>query len=605
MKFSQFIIVFSIVLLVCICFFLLYFSISNISSESSIPESEDVVRGALGAKLDTYLTRITPYGFSGAVLVARKEQILLNKGYGLAIRRENIPCTSQTVFSVGSITKQFTAAGIMKLEMMGKLHTSDPISKHLNGVPDDKKNITLHHLLTHTAGIINFTGPDYQAVGREETIRKILAAPLEYKPGERFSYSNAGYSLLAAVLEKVSGESYEEFLNKHIFKPAGMKFTGYRLPNWGERVVAHWYVGDKDNGTPLEKPYPYWNLLGNGGILSTTGDLYKWYLALKGDRILSAEAKKKIFTPFLNDYGYGWDVLKTPHGTLIQHNGGSLLGNSADFRWFVDEDVVIIIFCNQSYGREPLSDIIKDKVAAIVFGEKVEIPPEIDKHLSEPAKLREYEGTYKLETGGELKVREENQCLRVSVEGQAAMACFFFENEKAIELSNKVNALSVKIFKAALQGDFKPFEEILANKEERYERVKELVEMRLKRYLKFMGKIVGVEAVATLPSNFEPGAVETIVRINGEKRDLFFLLIWKDGKNIGVAPAEIPEGVFIPFLPVSPSKFAGYSLPMARNFWIEFARNEQGQVAVLKIITSKGKQIEELKKVAGEENQIN
>ena len=111
----------------------------------------------------------------------------------------------------------------------------------------------MHQLLTHYAG---FTGPDYQPAGRDETVRKILSSPLEFRPGERFSYSNAGYSLLAAILEIVSGESYEEFLNKHLFRPAGMYFTGYRLPNWEEKVVAHWYVGDKDNGTPLEKPYP-------------------------------------------------------------------------------------------------------------------------------------------------------------------------------------------------------------------------------------------------------------------------------------------------------------------------------------------------------------
>ncbi|MCD6192238.1 MAG: serine hydrolase [Candidatus Aminicenantes bacterium] len=135
MKFSHFLIILLVIVLICLFFILIYYTYNN----TTAPETSEVVRGELGVKLDTYLTRSVPYGFSGGVLVAKNEQILLNKGYGLAIRRQRIPCTSQTVFSTGSITKQFTAAGIMKLEMMGKLNTSDPISKYLGDLPDDKR----------------------------------------------------------------------------------------------------------------------------------------------------------------------------------------------------------------------------------------------------------------------------------------------------------------------------------------------------------------------------------------------------------------------------------------------------------------------------------
>jgi CubicO group peptidase (beta-lactamase class C family) len=279
-----------------------------------------VVKGPIARVVDEYLGRIVPYGFSGAVLVAKDDRIILNKGYGMAVRVKNIPNTNATVLNTGSITKQFTAAAIMKLEVQRKLKTSDPITKFFKNVPADKKNITLHHLLTHTSGIVDAVGDDYEVAKRDETTANILKEPLQFTLGKEFSYSNAGYSLLAAVIEKVSGQDYEKFLNEQLFKPAGMHFTGYRIPKWNERVVAHWYVGEKDNGTPLEKPYPYWHVIGNGEILSTTGDLYKWHLALKGDKILSKEAKKKIFTPYLNDYGYGWDVLESGHGLLIQSN---------------------------------------------------------------------------------------------------------------------------------------------------------------------------------------------------------------------------------------------------------------------------------------------
>lgn len=129
-----------------------------------------VVEGELGARLDHYLTQITPFGFSGAVLVASDGEVVLNKGYGMAVKSQGTPNPSQTVFSVGSITKQFTAAAIMKLEMDGKLSPSDLISKYLDGVPDDKSDVTLHHLLTHTSGVIEYTDPDYRPDLRDETV---------------------------------------------------------------------------------------------------------------------------------------------------------------------------------------------------------------------------------------------------------------------------------------------------------------------------------------------------------------------------------------------------------------------------------------------------
>jgi CubicO group peptidase (beta-lactamase class C family) len=151
-----------------------------------------VGKGPVANAPDEYLSRIVPYGFSGAVLVAKDDRVILNKGYGMAIRAKNIPNTETTVLNTGSITKQFTAAAIMKLEMPGKLNTPDAIGNFFEQVPTDKKNITLHHLLTHTAGIADAVGDDYAAAKRDETITKVLKEPLQFTPGEEFSYSNAG-----------------------------------------------------------------------------------------------------------------------------------------------------------------------------------------------------------------------------------------------------------------------------------------------------------------------------------------------------------------------------------------------------------------------------
>lgn len=549
-----------------------------VSSKNGI-ESE-IVRKELGKKLDRYLTQITPFGFSGALLVAKGGKIILNKGYGMAIRSSNTPNTSETVFSTGSITKQFTAAGIMKLEMMGKLNTDDKITNFFKNVPEEKKDITIHHLLTHTSGVINYTGMDYEKAQRDETVRKILDVSLLFKPGERFQYSNAGYSLLAAIIEKVSGKPYEEFINAQLFKPSGMEFTGYRIPKWDQKVVAHWYVGAKDNGIPLEKPYPYWNLLGNGGILSTTEDMYKWHLALLKDKVLSAEARKKIFTPYLNDYGYGWDVLKTEQGILIQHDGGSMLGNSAEMRRYIDADLATILFCNQSFEGSALFDVIRDKIETLTFGGDVVIPPSVVTLDTE--KLQKFEGTYKLPSGGHLEVKAKDGRLIIKPREQDAINMLIMQGKGDPDLFKKLNKLSVSIFEAALKGDYKPFEDILYNKEKRLERVRELIEMRLRQHKNRTGEIQKVIACETLLSDFDGEEVATTqVQLKGEKGSIFFRLYWRDEQNIGVGPLMRIQEISVPFMLISGTKFAGYHLGMAKNISVNFTVNEKGSVTGL------------------------
>ena len=542
------------------------------------------VKGDLAIKLDTYLTRITPFGFSGALLVAKNGRIILNKGYGMAIRAENVPNSSETVFSTGSITKQFTAAGIMKLEMMGKLKTENPITQYFDDVPEDKKGITLHNLLTHTSGVVDALGPDYVTAPRDETVRKTLDAPLRFKPGEQFGYSNAGYSLLAAVIEKVSGQSYEEFMNKNIFVPAGMKFTGYRMPEWDKKVIAHWYRGEKDNGTPLEKNYPQWHLLGNGGILSTTEDMYRWHQALLEDKVLSAEAKKKMFTPFLNEYGYGWDIIAREMGTLIQHDGGSMLGSSAEMRRYIDARVVTMLFCNQSFGQRALFDAVRDKIEALVFGGDVPIPPKVS--APRPDELGKFEGTYKLQTGGHLLARQEGKSLVISARGQDAISMLFDPENPDPARYEELNKLSKSVFEAALKGNYEPFGNILMHKERRQKPVRELIEMRLRMYKPRTGEIKSVGATGTLPTTFDgERAAVTTIELKGEKDSIYFMLYWQGKKNVGVAPTPPPGEMAIPFVPSSESgtEFAGYRIDTAINTRIGFRMDDKGSVTGLTI----------------------
>ena len=308
-------------------------------------------------KIDRFLSELNQkHNFSGSVLVAWKGQVF-KKGYGLSDREAKTTFTPQTISCIGSVTKQFTGAAILKLEMMGKLKVEDPISKYFPNVPADKQSITLHHLLTHSAGFPGSIGDDYDSISTEEFVKLSMNQALLFNPGKAFEYSNVGYSLLGIILEKVTKEPYEVFLNKHLFKPAGLTQTGYVLPGFKSANVATGYRRDRNWGKINEKNWavdgPYWHLRANGGILSNVEELYKWHQALLGEKILSKEAKVKYYARHIEEgegagsfYGYGWTNFPTPRQTtLIAHNGGNGI-YFCDFLRYIDEDLTVILMTN-------------------------------------------------------------------------------------------------------------------------------------------------------------------------------------------------------------------------------------------------------------------
>lgn len=344
-------------------------------ADAGSPDSASTVHGPIGRKLDTHLARMVRDGYAGAVIVAQDGKIILRKGYGYANREKGLPVTPDTVFTIGSITKQFTGAAVVKLEMQGKLRVTDTIGQYLTGVPEDKKGVTLHQLLTHTAGMPDILGSDFDtSATRDAFLRLAMRSKLRSKPGSRHAYSNVGYSLLGLIIEKASGMGYEAYLREHLFEPAGMMRTGYVLPKFKPDSLAVGYRMDEPWGTVLGHPMledgPCWHLRANGGIHSTIDDMYKWHLALEGTDILSDEAKKKYFAPHADEgygdsfYGYGWVTFTTLRGTkLLAHNGGNMVF-SADFRRYVDEDVVIFHATNSS-AYDP--DRVSNQLARIVF----------------------------------------------------------------------------------------------------------------------------------------------------------------------------------------------------------------------------------------------
>ena len=319
---------------------------------------QETVSGEEGKKLDAWLAERAKAGFSGVVLAARDGRLVLAKGYGLADREAGTPFRTDTVISVGSVTKQFTAAAIVKLETDGKLSVKDPIAKYYADAPADKRDITLHQLLTHTAGLESDFAGDYDAVDRDAYVGRILASKLRGKPGTDYHYANSGYSLLAAVVEKASGKPYETYLRETLFLPAGMKETGYKQPAWPAPRVAVGYAGKDRWGTILERKWlpdgPGWALRGNGGIHTTLTDLLRWERVLEGEGgLLSEAARKKLFTAWTPEgpnadsfYGYGWAIFTTPRdGRLIAHDGGNRIF-SFDYRRYLEDGLLVFTFAN-------------------------------------------------------------------------------------------------------------------------------------------------------------------------------------------------------------------------------------------------------------------
>jgi CubicO group peptidase (beta-lactamase class C family) len=534
-------------------------------------QAANTAEGDLGRRLDTYLSRVVPFGFSGAVLVAQNGKLVLDGGYGMAVRSDRTPNTPQTVFSTGSLTKQFTAAAILTLETKGLLSTDDTVDGHLDGVPPDKKGITLHHLLTHTAGLPAASGFDFDEAGRDDTVRRILAMPLEFPPGTDMSYSNCGYSLLAAVVERVSGQVYEQFLHEHLFAPAGMAWTGYRMPDWGERTVAHNYTGDTDNGRHLDRPYPYWNLVGNGGILSTTGDMYRWYLALRDGTVLTPAARKKLWTPFLNEYAYGWDVIAMEDGgTKIRHDGGSMMGNSAVMTWLVEPDVLVVIFCNQSYGQSPLFEVIEEKVMNMIAGDTFYVPetrPAADWDVGE---LRSYEGPFELAGGNRIVAKVTNGALQITAIDQDAIDALFFQEDKYAAHSG-LNDRARALVEAAIAGDSAPFEAELGEGE-RATRFQRAIERQIGRVERMTEQeVTGASIVGTVPYMTE-GVVATGLRYrtpSGEHGRLS--VMWRDGQLVGLDMLMFTPTV--PFVPVpefaGEGALVGYHLVWGKSFAVK------------------------------------
>jgi CubicO group peptidase (beta-lactamase class C family) len=389
----------------------------------------DRPRVELTSKIDQYMAaRVDRDHFNGTVLLAKNGHALFCRGYGMANLEHDVPCAPNTKFRLGSITKQFTAMAILILQERGKLAVTDKVKKYIANAPKSWDDITIHHLLTHTSGIANYTGfPDFLKTLRnqmtlDELIAKFRDKPLDFKPGEKFKYSNSGYIVLGKIIEIASGGPYAPFLKEVIFDPLEMNDTGYDNFATVLKNRAAGYsrmLGPAPaNSTFIDMSIPH----AAGALYSTVLDLLKWDRALDSEKLIPRKAIEAMFTPYEDRYGYGWTIDNKFDLPRHSHAGG-IPGFVTFIQRFPTEKLLVVVLSNFEASRV---GTIGNDLAAIALDGPYVIPREPKPVEVDVARLAKYAGEY-LAQSAEAKekllitVTVDGNTLKIQSKGQARL----------------------------------------------------------------------------------------------------------------------------------------------------------------------------------------
>ncbi len=371
----------------------------------------------LSSTINQELEKVFKPNEPGAAVIAVKDgQVVFRKGYGMANLELGVAIEPDMIFRIGSITKQFTAVSILMLMEQGKLSLSDEITKFLPDYPTQGHKITIEHLLTHTSGIKSYTGlPEWRPLWRKdlkmtELIDLFKNKPLEFAPGAGWNYNNSAYVLLGAIIEKITGQSYGDFVEKNIFAPLDMKQSFYdNTARVIPRRAAGYSRGQGGfvNAEYLSMSHPH----AAGSLMSTVDDLAKWDAALYTEKLVKQDSLKKAWTPFvLNDgrptkYGYGWGVTTLEGERMITHSGG-INGFTCDAVRLPDSKIYVAVLTNREGGTANLVP----KIAAMLAGKPLRDP--VATKLP-PTTLDKYVGVYQLNEKGEVTVTRDGESLFV------------------------------------------------------------------------------------------------------------------------------------------------------------------------------------------------
>ena len=508
---------------------------------------------ARATAIDGYIARLGKLGFSGVFVLEADGKLLVERGCGLADRERKTPWSTAIVSDIGSITKQFTAAAILHLQEQGKLHVEDSLAKYIDTVPPDKTGITLHHLLTHSSGIVDVPDKDdWDPVGRDDIVHLTMAAPLATPPGEHYEYSNAGFSLLGVVIEKLTGKSYEAFLREVLFEPAGMTDTGYVLPKWDPGRIAVGYRDGARWGTTLERPFasdgPYWILRANGGIHSTAPDMLRWAHTLMDNRVLTEASRRALWTKHVDEsngngdswYGYAWSIEDLPDGrTFATHNGG----NGIHFAHYaVEPSERLVLFVMTNVAAEFSSVLLLQDIGGHLFsGKPLPHVPDVQPLAAEFSSR--VKGDYSLEraedgfikTGLGYTVRVEGDALAIDTKSFRDFARLYGAAPSDLDRLEAQSRTVDECMVALLRGDYEPMH---AAYEARVplDVLRERGEARLRDDASRYGKLLGHTTLGSLLAN--DGSI-TFVQFRHERGTHYRRYIWSaDGKLRGMSASR-------------------------------------------------------------------
>lgn len=392
----------------------------------------------LGARLDLHLQGLVPWGFSGSLLVARSGRVVLATGYGMADRGRGIANTAQTLFPLAGLGQQFTAVAVLLLVDQGRLGLEDSLGARLDGVPADKAGITLRQLLDHRGGLALDVGDPFgPPESKEDALARILASPLSFPPGAQAAESNAGYALLAAVVEKTAAQPFEEFLRAQVLDRAGLTSCWFAGDARSQRApLARAWTAEEEGPSPATW-VPSWPLYGRGALLASVGDLYRWERALAPDVLLSPAALEVLTEPKSGPWAGGLRIERGEGGRRVAQRSSTLAGFQVELRRGLDDGLTWALLLN-----EPMPAAVQH-VDLLLSGRSVAPPPEVGE--LDPRQAAAAAGTYELPGGGRLRVGFDQGRLSIAAENQGgidALASAGPEDQNwSVEYGNRTLAL--------------------------------------------------------------------------------------------------------------------------------------------------------------------
>ena len=549
-------------------FLILALSLSEISNAQTTAKEVDV--------LNQYFDFIEHSGFSGQVLVAEKDKIIATRSFGHANRETQYPVSSTTAFNIASITKHFTAVAILWLEQNNKLKTSDTLGKFWDTLNVEKRAISIHQLLTHTSGLPRQVVPTGSVIAKNELVKRIFDAKLVDKPGNRFQYSNAGFTILAAIVEKTSGIPYEEFIRQKFIMPYKLTHTYFNGDDLFKinHSIAIGYNEWSEVNNPANQ-VKSWATTGASDVLTTAEDLFKWFTLVRTGKVLNETETKKLFTSHVStdeeeEHGYGWFITKSSDGKKQIYHDGDISGFHSEFNYYPESERVIYAIGNQElFGLGIFSKYrLTLNIFKILSGTQVSFP--LNSVTPNKQALSKYCGTYQLDSVNFLKIWDAGGKLSVGAWGQKSINLLV---PKASEIQDnliKTSEKSIALITSASKGQDETARQLLSAGQ--YDFYFKFLKEKVNAYTAAMDGNITLSLGGTIPAYWQgKGSFRTYIKAEFNSGSNLIYLGWNaNGLNDITINNDRPYPLIYPLISLDNEKWLIYDLDNSKATAVQF-----------------------------------